>query len=277
MKRLQHLALALGFTGSLFLGVNGLQPRSAQALSEAQVLSRLTSVPIFTLVDDKGTPVFGADPNQKPPKPIVLFFTHQKEAQDALASYRKAQPEKGKSAQVLLLSMKDALESFKKIRGENDIKYSIEPNLTQLQTAISLLKSNGEVVSQGDQLMTKDGKPFVSGVPLFYAMATGPDGKSGFVTGTREVTVNGKKQTENYVPVYFSKADLERDLAAVTKAQPQAKVEVKVTMFNNFLAYLYNAKSEAEVPFQLVPSDEAAQFANQLLQEAQKNQKPAQK
>lgn len=268
MKRLTKLGCTLGLASSLFVGMGQFNPRPAQALEEAKVLDRLTAVPVFTLVSDKGAPIFGSDPNDKSKKPIILFFVSQKDAQAALASFKKAQPQQSDKAQVLLLSMKDALTSFKKIKGENDIVYSIEPSAPQLQSAVNILKKNGEIVAKGDKLVTKEGKPFVGGVPLFYATTVDKNGKTGFVTGTQEIVDKGQKKQVPYVPVYFSDKDLQRDLAAVQKQQPDAKVDIKVTMFNNFLAFLYNAKTEAEVPFRLIPSDESAQFANTLLNKA---------
>jgi hypothetical protein len=273
-KTLVKLGVTLGVAGSFCLGANLIKPPAAIALTEPEVLSRLTSVPIFTLVDNQGTPVLGTDPADKSKQPILLFFLNQQDAQAALASYRKAQPEKGKEAQVLLLSLKDALETFKKIKGDNKILYSIEPSPAQLQSAIEILKTDGEVVAKDGKLVTKEGQPFEGGVPLFYGVSVAKDGKSQFITSTQEITEKGKKKEVTFVPVYFSRQDLQRDIDAAKSAAPDTNIKVKVTMFNNFLAYLYGAKTSAEVPFQLIPSEEAAQFANTLLQQAAQKASP---
>ncbi|MEM9135977.1 MAG: Tic22 family protein [Cyanobacteria bacterium P01_F01_bin.42] len=270
MKRIKNWAFTLGLAGSLLLGAAS--PRTAVALSEAEVMSRLTTVPVFTLVDDKGNPIVGSLPDaQQQPKPVLLFFLNHKDALEQLSFFKKEKPAEAEKVGIRLLSMKEVLESFDKIKDKSQVIFSIEPNTTQLQTAVNLLKTEGQLMDQAGKLVTKDGKAFVPDVPLFYPTTTGQDGKSRFLPLSVERVVEGKKQTDSFVPFYLSKGDLDRDLQELMKQPTQNKVEVKVLMFNAFLSYLYNAKTPQEAPFRLIPSDESSKFVNSLLQESAKN------
>ena len=270
MKRIKHWALTLGLAGSLLMGMTS--PRSALALSEAEVMSRLTSVPVFTLVDDKGNPIVGSvqDAN-KEQQPVLLFFLNHKDALQQLSFYQKEKPEDAKKAGIRLLSMKEVLESFDKIKDKTKVIYSIEPNNTQLRTAVDLLKAEGQLVEKDGKLVTKNGKAFAPDVPLFYPTTKGEDGRDRFLPLSVEEVVDGKKRSDSFVPFYMSKADLDRDLQKLLKAPEQTKVEVKVLMFNAFLSHLYNAKTAQEAPFRLIPSDESSQFVNKLLQQSAQN------
>lgn len=273
MKRIKHWALTLSLAGSLLLGVAS--PRTAVALSKADVMSQLTSVPVFTLVDDKGNPIVGSIKDaQKQDKPVLLFFLNHKDALEQLAFYQKEKPTDAAEAGIRLLSMKEVLESFDKIKDKSEVIYSIEPNTSQLQTAVELLKTNGQIVSKDGKLVTKSGKAFVPDVPLFYPTTIGEDGKARFLPLSVEQEVQGKKQTDSFVPFYLSKVDLDRDLKDLLK-QPKANVKVQVLMFNAYLSHLYGAKSKEEVPFRLIPSDESSKFVNSLLQQSAAKKAPA--
>ncbi len=270
MKRIRNWALTMSLAGSLLLGV--VSPRAALALTESEVMSKLTSLPVFTLVDDKGNPIVGSIKDaQQQEKPVLLFFLNHEDALKQLAFYQKEKPAEGKKAGLRLLSMKEVLESFDRIKDKSKVIYSIEPNTTQLQTAIELLKTDGQIVSKDGKLVTKDGKAFVPDVPLFYPTTTGEDGKARFLPLSVEREVDGKKTTDSFIPFYLSKADLDRDLQKLLKQPEQPKVEVKVLMFNSFLGYLHNAEKAQDVPFRLIPSDESSKFVNTLLQQSAKN------
>lgn len=269
MKHIKHWALTLSLAGSLLLGVAS--PRAAVALSEAEVMSRLTSVPVFTLVDDKGNPIVGSlQDAQQQQKPVLLFFLNHEDALQQLSFYQKEKPEEGKKAGIRLLSMKDVLESFDKIEDKSKVVYSIEPSPAQLKTAVDLLKTEGQLVDKDGKLVTKDGQAFSPDVPLFYPTTKGDDGKARFLPLTVEKEVDGKKQTEAFIPFYLSKADLDRDLQRLLEQPDQSKVEVKVLMFNAFLSHLYKAEKAEDAPFRLIPSDESSKFVNSLLQQSAK-------
>lgn len=275
MKRIKHWALTLSLAGSLLLGAAS--PRPAIALSEAEVMSQLTSVPVFTLVDDKGNPIVGSIKDaQKKDKPVLLFFLNHKDALEQLAFYQKEKPADAAKAGIRLLSMKEVLESFDKIKDKNQVIYSIEPNTSQLQTAVELLKTNGQIVSKDGKLVTKSGQAFVPDVPLFYPTTVGEDGKTRFLPLSVEQEVKGKKETNSFVPFYLSKADLDRDLKELLK-EPNANVKVQVLMFNAYLSHLYGAKTQAEVPFKLIPSDESSKFVNSLLKQSAEQKAPEKK
>lgn len=270
MKRLKNMVLTLGMAGSLLLGVATSRP--AVALEDQAVMARLTSIPVFTLVDNKGNPIVASLQNdQQEQQPVLLFFLNHQDALEQLAAYQKAKPAEGKTAGVRLLSMREVLESIAKIKDTSKLVYSIEPNATQLQAAVTLLKDNGQLVVKDGKLVTQQGQNFVPDIPLFFPTLPGEDGKVRFLPLTVQKQVDGKTTTEAFIPFYLSKNDLDRDLQRLIKDDSKEKVKVQVLMFNTFLTQLKNAKSEEDVPYRIIPADESSKFVNSLLQQAAQN------
>jgi len=120
-KSLVSLAATAGVAG--VIAVSPIFTLKAEALTEAQVLERLGSIPIFTITDDKGSPLLGAVPQQPNAKPddsqLLFFFLGPDEAQMMLSQVQKSNPEVGKKAQIIVRSMNDA---YKVIRESKELR-----------------------------------------------------------------------------------------------------------------------------------------------------------
>jgi len=99
-KSLVNLAATAGVAGAI--AVSPIFTLKAEALTEAQVLERLGSIPVFTITDDKGSPLLGAIPQQPNAKPddsqLLFFFLGPDEAQQMLTQVQN---------QIIVRSMND--------------------------------------------------------------------------------------------------------------------------------------------------------------------------
>lgn len=102
-KSLVKLAATAGIAGAI--AISPIFTLKAEALTEAQVLERLGSIPVFTITDDKGAPLLGAVPPQPNVKPdesqLLFFFLGPDEAQMMLSQVQKSNPEVGKKHRLL--------------------------------------------------------------------------------------------------------------------------------------------------------------------------------
>lgn len=141
-KSLVSLAATAGVAGAI--AVSPIFTLKAEALTEAQVLERLGSIPIFTITDDKGSPLLGSVPQQPNAKPddsqILFFFLGSDEAQQMLGQVQKNNPDVGKKAQIIVRSMNDA---YQVIRQNKDKKVVFQFIPAKSQHRVSSNYSHG--------------------------------------------------------------------------------------------------------------------------------------
>lgn len=273
MKRIKNWALTLGLAGSLLLGVAS--PQAAIALSEQEILTRLQSVPLFTLMDDKSNivPAVIKD-NQGTEKNLLVFFLNHQDALQALEQYKKSLPAEAQKAKVQPLSMADYISTSKKFKDRTDTLFTVEANNAYVQSALSILKADGTLVEKdGKLVVASTGKPYVlNDIPLFFAEGLSKDNKRGLFEISYERTVEGKKQVGSFVPFYLSKTDLDK---IVAKSPPDSKIEIKVLMLSNFISNLEKAKTPKDAPYVIMPAQESIQYVESIRQTASQNQKSA--
>ena len=100
-KSLVNLSATVGVVGAI--AISPMVTLKAEALTEAQALERLSSIPVFTITDDKGAPLLGAIPkeantNAQSPDQLLFFFLNPDDAQNMLSRVRQSSPEVGKKS-----------------------------------------------------------------------------------------------------------------------------------------------------------------------------------
>jgi hypothetical protein len=243
-KSLVKLTATAGIAGAI--AVSPIFTLKAEALTEAQVLERLESIPVFTITDDKGAPLLGAVPQEANKKPddsqLLFFFLGPNEAQMMLSQVKKSNPEVGKKAQIVVRSMNDA---YKLIRQNNDKKvlFQFIPTKSSVDSAKTILTSQGV------------GADKVPNVPVFFAIGSKTDSQ-GLLT--MSIDQNGKK--EQVVPFFLDQSDLQNLLDRAGKEQPDVAKATKIQVTSLFVVLdsmvsKENAKANPEVDrFQFVPS-----------------------
>jgi len=242
-KSLVSLAATAGVAGAI--AVSPIFTLKAEALTEAQVLERLGSIPIFTITDDKGSPLLGSVPQQPNAKPddsqILFFFLGSDEAQQMLGQVKKNNPDVGKKAQIIVRSMNDA---YQVIRQNKDKKvvFQFIPARASIDSARTILTAQGVAADK------------IPNVPVFFAIG-GQDKSQGLLT--MSIGQNGKK--EQVVPFFLDKSDLQNLLDRASKDQPDVTKSTKIQVASLFQVLdsmvSKDNKPNPEVErFQFVPS-----------------------
>ncbi len=176
----------------------------AFAMTEAQVIDRLATIPVFLITDGDGIPLVGTNRIEKDGKEerVLPFFLSPTEAEATV----KTIEDKDLQAQVIVRSMED-MYNFVQSNKDKDLIYQLVPSATSLKAAAEL--SGGDE----DQLPN---------VPIFFAIDK-QDGKEGLFTLSQ-----GER---TFIPFFFEKEELDRLIAEVNKKDEGRNTEVKVISF----------------------------------------------
>lgn len=248
-KSLVSLATTVGVSGAIML--SPMLTMKAEALTEAQALERLGSIPVFTITDDKGAPLLGALPAQqkKPgdPDQLLFFFLSPDDAQGMLTRVQQSNPAVGKKAQIVVRSMNEA---YQVIRGNKDktVAFQFIPSKASIDSARTILTAQGVAAEQ------------VPNVPVFFAI-NNQGNNQGLLT--MNIDQNGKK--EQVVPFFLDKNDLQNLLDRANKEQPNVAKDTKIQVVSIFqvldLMVSEDSKKNPEVErFQFVPSRNSFEY-----------------
>lgn len=249
-KSLVNLSATVGVVGAI--AISPMVTLKAEALTEAQALERLSSIPVFTITDDKGAPLLGAIPKQantnaQSPDQLLFFFLNPDDAQNMLSRVRQSSPEVGKKAQIVVRSMNEA---YKVIRENKDKKIAFQfvPSKASIDSARTLLTAQGVAADR------------IPNVPVFFATSNQSNGQ-GLLT--MNIDQNGKK--EQVVPFFLDKADLQSLIDRASKDQPEVTKATKIQVTSLFqvvdLMVTKDNKPSPEVDsFQFVPSRNSFEY-----------------
>jgi len=184
--------LILGLGLSLWLALPSL------ALPSEQVINKLRSVVVFTLVNAQGAPIIA---NAQSKTPSMGVFLTPKGAQAFLEGLKTNKPDIAKELRVLPVSLAQVYENKLKsqARGEN-LSLTFIPAAPEVESAEVILGK----------------KPFV-GTPLFIARI-----------GPQKVYMTINQSGQQIIPMFFGKAELQSLIALFKKQQPKETVEIQV-------------------------------------------------
>ncbi len=223
----------------------------AEALTEAQVLERLGSIPVFTITDEKGAPLLGSMPQQPNAKPddsqILFFFLGPDEAMMMRNQVQKSNPDIGNKAQIIVRSMNDAYQVIKDNKDKK-VVFQFIPSKSSVDSARTILTAQGIAADK------------IPNVPVFFATGGQAQGQ-GLLT--MSIDQNGKK--EQVVPFFLDKSDLQNLLDNATKGQPDMANSTKIQVTSLFQVLdsmvTKDNKPNPEVEsFQFVPSRSAFEY-----------------
>jgi len=183
----------------------------SEALTEAQVLERLSGIPVFAITDDKGAPLLGST-KQGGDNQIFLFFLNPNDAQSMLKQVQASNPDLGKKARVIVRSMHDA---YKVIRENKDKKITFQfvPSKASLESARTLLTTGGKAPEQ------------LPSVPVFFAVNG---------TGPQDGLLTIEQQGKQFVPFFFEQNDLKSMIDNAAKGQPNIAKTAKIQVTSLF-------------------------------------------
>jgi hypothetical protein len=219
----------------------------AQAQTETQVLEKLKGIPVFTITDDKGSPLLATVPKQgkNTPPQVVVFFLNPTEAQATISQLKKTNPAAGNKARVVIRSLAEAYDVIRKNQNKKDIAFQIVPAKASLDSARTILVSQGKPANQ------------IPNVPVFFAMG-GKDKKQGLLT----LEQNGKQ----VVPFFFDQKDLQKVLDLAKKQQSSVANTTKIQVvslpqvLNSMIATKDKKPSPETKKFTFFPATSALQY-----------------
>jgi hypothetical protein len=223
MKSLAHWGATIGLIGSTLLTTWFGSPMKALALPEADVVKVLGPIPVFTISDDKGTPLVlqgnGTDKQQVTP----VFFS-QDEAQKLYQRFVKEKPDESKNFKVRVLSLANTYKfAMENAKASQKLLVEYVPSLSQVESA--------------KKILTAAGQQYQGFAPLFVARGT-----------------NGKEETfpvilinnEQHIPLFFEESQAQDFITQLKKDKPElvATVKIDVIPLDSILTAFGSANDE---------------------------------
>ncbi len=247
MKSLIRVGVVLGLLSShlflspsipsRFLGSSFLGTPPAIALTEAEILEKLNSVPVFTVTDTNGAPLVANVPQEgSEASSVAGVFISRQDAVNFVNNLKQNNPDLASAVQVTAVSLGEVYQMSQKARNNpDDLQFAYVPVQQQVNSAKTLL-------NQAE----------FQGVPLFIARQSTEEG--GYLTIQR-----GESQI---IPTFFSKEDLEGMLENFKTQQPDLiqSVEIEVVSLEGLLEALKTDDNQFFNRIVLIPPRETVEF-----------------
>lgn len=264
MKSLIRLAAMFGLVGGTLFGAIA-PPNPALALSEEEIMQKLSSVPVFAITDAEGSPLIASISNPEQDgqtTEVAGVFMNPQDANRFVERLTQEQPEMAGEVQVTVISLAEIYQLERRNRDQSTpIEFSYVPTRQDIESAVSVLLDSG----REGELLERNGEYIYPGVPLFMATA-GPD--QGYIT----VEFNG----EVVIPLFFDREDLDNVIARFQEQQPDfaSTVETDVVQLEGVLETLRNEENEMVGQLMFVPDSDSLEFVGNMMRERQQQQQP---
>jgi nickel transport protein len=232
-----------GLAVTTILGSTILSVTQVFALPQAEVVEKLSPVPVFSITNDEGDPLLfqvGNNPNAA----RMNVFVSPQDAQNFVNTLKQQNPEAANTynnvtpfplGQIYQIAIENKDE-------ENPIIFSFQPKQNEVNSAVTIAKRENPQVNEW------------KGVPLFLAT---------FKQNGQEVylpTEQGK------IPLFFEKAGLQAEIDRLKQSQPEIGnlVEIKVIRLEDLITAFHNEDDNSLRNMILVPSAESLQFIRSI-------------
>ncbi|ERN40871.1 Tic22-like family [Rubidibacter lacunae KORDI 51-2] len=244
MKALIRWGAALGLALGATLGGVSIVPQSAIALPEEEIVEKLQSVPVYTIVNAEGIPLPAS--NTETQETLIPIFIDRGSAEQKLGELRSANPELASQVSIRPVSMAEVY----KLEQENASNaeapsFAYIPTDEQVQSALSVLQAQGQNLQ---------GFP---GVPMFVARG---GEEQGYLTIERD--------GERIIPVFFEKEQIDQVIDRFGQEQPDlaSTVNIDVVPLQNLIGALREGNEEELRNIVIVPTTESLQLLRQQQQ-----------
>ena len=235
IDKLVRWSVSLGVAGTFFLGSGVVENLTALALPEAEVLKKLDPVPVFTIADEQGAPLVASGENEAK---VAGVFISQEDANQFVNQLKAKNPELADKVKVVPVSLGEVYKLSESAKSdENALNFAYVPQ----EEAVNSAKTLGEANQQ----------PYQGGVPLFVAKG-GED--KGYLTI--------EKDSQQVIPFFFDKAQLEEMVAKFKQQKPEVagSVDIEVVPLEGVIETLETSEDEMLEKIVLVPTEESIQF-----------------
>ena len=245
IKPLVRWSVTLGIAGASFLGWGIVENLMAVALPQEEIIKKLQEVPVFTLMDDQGSPLVASGEGDAK---FAGVYIDKQDATQFIERLKTENPELAAKVQIVPLPLSEVYKlSESDQTKENALNFAYIPNEEAVNTAKT-------IISETEQ------EPYQGGVPLFVAQ----DG---------EDFISFEQNSQQVVPFFFDKAQLDNLVATVKEQQPESaenlkNLNVRVVLLENVIQTLETSEDEMLENIVLVPSVESIKAVQALQEQA---------
>jgi hypothetical protein len=217
----------------------------AMAMTKQQVLQKLSSVPVFSIVSkDTQQPlvVTATDKSTKKSANIINFFLNPDEAKKFMEKLQTDNKDVATKSEVRVSSLALAYAAFQEQQKDKKVEITVLPDMNSLKQAGEILKKNKQDPSK------------FAGIPLFFP-AQKKDGK----IAPLSLQVPGEKgASQNVTPMYLAYDLVSQQLDDAKKKSPEIKdAYVEMTTLGQLVDILEKNDDSLSQSIQLVPSAES--------------------
>lgn len=244
MKSLIRWSATVSLVGSVLLGTVLTGATRVLALPQDQILSKLRSVPVFTIANAQGAPLVASPPQGQKGPAVAGVFISQKDAQAFLETLKNKNPELAKGVTVVPVSLAEVyqLQQSNKDKPEG-LGFAFVPSKQEVTIAVDLLKKGGQQVQN------------FNGTPLFVARG-GKD--KGYLTV--------QQGNQSVIPMFFKKEELQTLVDKFKQQQPNMASTIDIQVLNlEGLIEVLRTKNDPQLnQVMLIPSQEAISYIQSL-------------
>lgn len=247
MKSLVRWCLGLGVAGVTLTSTWFAGALEVFALTEAQIIERLQSVPVFAVADENGAPLVARIPDQQNANPadgdsVAGVFINPGDAEAFINRLKQENPNLGNKLQIIPVSLGDIYQLDRRNAQQEGVNFTYVPTNRQVELA--------EQVNNSAQDF--------QGVPLFVAKG-GAEG--GYLTL--------QQNQEQVIPFFFEKESLEQMVERFKQQQPSLAntVEIQAIPLEGVIQTLEQNDSAELEKIVLIPTQASLEYINQLRQQ----------
>lgn len=261
MKSIVRWGATWGLIGSTLLGTFFGGNLKALALTQEEIVQKLTPIPVYILGNPQSGEILvgrannpqgqNAGNNQNNVVSVAQIFINQGDAQAFLNKLKQERPELGRTMQVIPRSLGELYKRAQENKNPSErLVFDIVPTKQQVDSALTLLRQGGQPENQ------------FSGVPLFIPRG-GPE--KGYIT--MQLPEMGNQQI---IPVFFNKEDAQNMLNQFKQQNPQqaASADIQVVNLEGVLEALSSKNDPLFNQLMFVPPPEGREFLRSLQQQS---------
>lgn len=249
MKTIIRWSVTLGLMVSPLLPNRLITPPPVVALSQSEIVELLGGIPVFSLLNDQGSPLSRQLDNNDI---VVPVFMSRTDAQELLLQLQQDNPDLANLYQVQVLPLGRIYETARENSTDNQrLLLEYIPTVTEIEAAKQIADNNGE--------------EFPGGVPLYMARLK---------SDQSYLTI--RKDNKQFVPVFFEQATIQKWVETVQQSQPEiaSQVYIQIVSLSDLIANLEQKDNDLLKNLRFWPSEEMMKIIRANLQN-QQNQ-PAQ-
>lgn len=252
MKKILRWGAMLSLLTSTLVGTSFLTNLRALALPQAEIIKKLTPVPVFTITNSQGSPLLASVNHNNVTTSVAGVFISKQDADNFVQQLLSQNNPSLRDVRVTPVSLAEIYQMEQ--AGENNtgeaIVFDYVPARAQVQSALQVLQNNGESVDK------------FSGVPLFLATGGAENGYLTIQQGNNQV-----------IPLFFQKEQLQTMLNRLREQQPDLAASVKIQVVNlEGVIHLLETSNDQQLnQIVLVPPQESIDYIRSL-----QNQQPNQ-